>query len=76
MLKRVQKAAFKIDGLQLDRNLSRNLTPPELAGAYILRSIDVQIKARCSFDEIVERHGEMTRVAMQIRSEQFEEAQQ
>ena len=29
MLNRIQKATFKIDGSQLDRNLSRKLTPPE-----------------------------------------------
>jgi hypothetical protein len=74
MLDRVQKAAFKIEGSQLDRNLSRKLTPPEQAGAYILRSIDVLIKAGLSWDEIMQRHQEMVRVALTIRGEQYRKA--
>lgn len=71
MLDRVQKAAFKIDGTQLDRNLSRQLAPPELAGAYIFRSIDVHIKVGLPLDEIRQRHQEMVRIAMDVRSEQY-----
>jgi hypothetical protein len=71
MLDRVQKAAFKIEGSQLDRNLSRKLTPPEQAGAYIFRSIDVLIKAGLSWDEIMQRHQEMVRMALTMRSEQY-----
>jgi hypothetical protein len=74
MLDRVQKAAFKIDGSQLDRNLPRKLTPPEHAGAYIFRSIDVLIKAGLSWDEIMQRHQEMVRVALTIRGEQYRKA--
>jgi hypothetical protein len=74
MLERVQKAAFKIDGSQLDRNLSRKLTPPELAGAYIFRSIDVLIKAGLSMEEIKLRQQEMMRLAIDIRSEQCRKA--
>ena len=71
MLNRAQKAAFKIDGSQLDRNLSRQLTPPELAGAYNFRSIDILIKAGLSLDEIRQRHQDMVRIAMDVRSEQY-----
>ena len=74
MLDRVQKAAFKIDGSPLDRNLSRKLTPPEQAGAYIFRSIDVLIKAGLSMEEIKARQQEMMRMATEIRSEQVRKA--
>jgi hypothetical protein len=74
MLDRVQKAAFKIDGSQLDRNLSRKLTPPEQAGAYIFRSIDVLIQAGLSWEEIEQRHREMVRTALTIRGGQVRKA--
>jgi hypothetical protein len=74
MLDRVQKAAFKIDGSQIDRNRSRKLTPPELAGAYILRSIDVLVQAGLSWEEIEQRYREMVRTALAIRGEQYRKA--
>ena len=50
------------------------LTPPEQAGAYIFRSIDVLIKAGLSLEEIKVRHQEMVHIAMDIRSEQYRKA--
>lgn len=70
MLDRMQKGACTIEGSQLERHLSHQLTPPELAGAYVFRSIDMLIKAGLSLEEIRQRHQDMGRVAMEVRSEQ------
>ena len=69
----MQKAAFKIDGSQLDHNLSRK-PAPEQAGAYVFRSIDVLIQEGLSWEEIERRHREMVRMAIEIRSEQYRKA--
>ena len=71
---RMQRAAFKLDKTQADRNLSRKLTPPEHAGAYIFRAIDVLIKAGLSFDEITERIEGMTRISLDVRGDQLKKA--
>jgi hypothetical protein len=72
MLDRVQQAAFSLGGSQTDWKLSRKLTPPEHAGAHILRSIDVLLKAGLSMDEIEECHAEMVLASIMIRREQME----
>jgi len=54
---------------------ARSLTPPEHAGAYVFRSIDVLIQAGLSLDEIKERHAGMVKIAMDIRSDQYRKAE-
>jgi len=76
MLNRVQKTAFEIGDSRLYRRLSRETTPPELAGALLFCSIDALIQAGLDPDEIMKRHAEMVRVAMQVRMEQLNAARE
>jgi hypothetical protein len=54
---------------------ARSLTPPEHAGAYIFRSIDVLLQAGLSLDDIKERQAGMVKSAMDTRSDQYRKAQ-
>jgi hypothetical protein len=54
---------------------ARSLTPPEHAGAYVFRSIDVLLQAGLSLGEIKERHAGMVKIAMDIRSDQYRKAE-